>query len=472
MRSKILLIEDQDSFATAVDVMLEDHSVDVVRAENGAQGISAFRKCLHGYATVIIDYCLPDLKGSEVAQSIKRLNPSQDILFASGYGDSAFLIDLLETGGARSFLFKGRPIDDLRGRILESISIYHARNRVVGADEYSPSKAEIELREAGFIGRSFQLLSVLKKIHTYRESPFPTLIIGETGTGKEMIANALVPKGKRLVPVNCARYIQSENLLEAELFGFIKGAFTGATHDNAGLLAQAHGQVVFLDELHQLPLASQAKLLRFLQEMKFRRVGDNSGREISVQFRLVAATKPDIFERVRNGSFMEDLLHRVRPLVIRVPPLRERTDDIEPLVRHFQNKFNFGKSAQEHKQMRISTINEMIKQPWTGNVRQLINAVQQMFTDCASDIVSPSDFDAFLSNEGSPQPEEVRVSLEEATKQFEIERIVAALTGCRTQLEAATKLGIPLSTFNRKLGQLGIRPETFLSRNHKQRGII
>lgn len=451
--------------------MLDGHPVEVVRAENGAEGISYYRRTPHSYATVIIDYCLPDLKGSEVAQCIKRLNPNQEMLFASGYEDPKFLIDFLETGGARSFLSKGRPIDELRGRILDSISVYHSRNRVIGADDYCPTKAEIELRRAKFVGRSFHLLSVLKKANTYRESPYPTLIIGETGTGKELVANALVPEGKILIPINCPRFIQSENLLEAELFGYVKGAFTGATQDNAGLMTKAHGQVVFLDELHGLSPASQAKLLRFLQEMKFRRVGDNTGRETSVQFKLIAATKPDITERVRDGRFMEDLFHRVGQLTIRIPPLRERTEDIEPLVRHIQDEFNANRPENHRKQVRISTINEMAKHPWRGNVRQLINVVRQMLTDCATDIVDPSDFDSVLVNEGESRPG-VLGSLEESAKQFEFDQIIAALKASRTQNESAAKLGIPLSTFNRKLGQHGIRPELFLKRAPKQRGTL
>lgn len=332
---------------------------------------------------------------------------------------------------------------------------------MLGLDGYVPSKAEAELKGVGFIGRSAGLYGVLQKIERYRESPYPTLIIGETGAGKELVAQALTPKDKTLISINCARYTQSENLLESELFGHVKGAFTGANADKPGLLTRAHGQVIFLDELHELPLAAQAKLLRVLETMRFRRVGDDSGREISIDAKVIAATKPDIHERIKNKLFLEDLYHRVAQLEILVPPLRERTDDIEPLVRSFQDEFNAGKNPREQKQFRISTIQEMCSHPWTGNVRELKSFVRRLLTDCRTDIVNPADFQALVtarSETAPPRGEKLAASVEN----LEAAEIRKALQSCRTISETAARLGLTRWSLNRKLQRLGIDPQPLL----------
>lgn len=425
----------------------------------GLTGIQAYRKDIHGFATVIIDYCLPDLKGSEVGLTLKKINPAQDVLFASGFNDPANLIDLLETGGSRSFLYKGRDADEIAARIFDSISLYEKKTRVIG--EYSPSQIETELRAEGFIGRSAKMYEVLKEIRKFREEPFSTLITGETGTGKELVARALTPTQKELIVIDCPRYSKSENLLESDLFGHVKGAFTGADKDKPGLLARAHGQVVFLDELHQLSMDAQTKLLRFLQEMKFRRVGDPSNREISVNFKLIAAAKPEIFERIKDGSFLEDLFHRVSRLEIRVPPLRERPEDLEPLVRHLQDEINAARPSGLRKQVRISTVVEMSKHHWSGNVRELQNAVTRMMTKADGDIVNPEDFRRFVLMTDD-ETKKFQISLNAATESLEKKTVIAALEKAQTKTEAASILGITRWSLNRTMERLGISSERYL----------
>jgi len=469
MKYKILVIEDDEGFVNALRLSLRTQPIEIVWAADGAAGIGSYRKSPNGFATVIIDYCLPDHKGSEVGKTIRKLNELQDVLFTSGHRDPEILIDLLETGGARTFLPKGCPMEEIRARILDSIALYKNRDRVIGADAYNPSRAEVELKAAGFIGRSSGLYNVLAKIERYRPSPYPTLILGETGSGKELVAKAMVPTGKSLIAINCARYVQSENLLESELFGYVKGAFTGANNDKAGILTRAHGHVLFLDELHELSPASQAKLLRFLEEMKFRRVGDDSGRELSIDVKIIAATKPDIKERVRSKLFLEDLFHRVAQLEIHVPPLRERVEDIELLVGSFLGEFNSGKPTSEQKQIRISTIHEMAKHEWPGNVRELKAAVRRMLTDCTGNVVTPSDFSAAIGREGRPTFALPSESLVDATSRIESEQIRKALRSSETQGEAAARLGLTRWTLNRKLDRLGIDPRPLLSsKSHKE----
>ncbi|HEY8270973.1 MAG TPA: sigma 54-interacting transcriptional regulator [Pseudobdellovibrionaceae bacterium] len=465
MKAKILLIEDDESFARSFSLILREQPVEVVWAADAKAGIQAYKAAPYSFATVVIDYVLPDLKGSEVCQHLRRLHPEQEFLFTSGHRDLDILTDILETGTS-GFLRKGRSPEETRERVLRSLEQYSKKTRIIGADNYSPSQAELELNMAGMTGCSKGLYQVVKDVQNYKQSPYSTLIVGETGVGKELVAQALVPKGKNLITINCAAFRDKENLLESELFGHVKGAFTGADKNTVGLVAQAHNNVLFLDELHHLSISAQAKLLRFLQEMKYRQVGDGSGKETSVNFKLITAVQPDIKERVADGRFMQDLIRRVNDLVIQVPALNERPEDIEPLVRKFQNEFNTDKPVEKRKQFRISTINEMMRHNWIGNIRTLKGAIRQMLTDCQSDIIEPKDFKNYLLNKDvlssntaiMPNVE----SIEDAKNELESKIMKEALALGRTRSQAALRLGMALSTFTRRLKELGINPELYL----------
>ncbi len=465
MRSRILLIEDDESYARSFSLMVRELSVEVIWAADAKAGIQTYKAQPHGFATVVIDYVLPDLKGSDVCQHLRRINPEQDFLFTSGHQNLEYYTDILETG-SNGFILKGRSPDEVRARVRQSVEQYLKKNRVIGSDDYSPSQAELELNMAGMTGCSKALYQVVKDIQNYKQSSYPTLIVGETGVGKELVAQALVPKGKNLIAINCAGFRDKENLLESELFGHVKGAFTGADKDTVGLIAQANNNVLFLDELHQLSMSAQAKLLRFLQEMKYRRVGDGTGKEISANFKLITAVQPDIKERVADGRFMQDLIRRVNDLVIQVPPLSERPEDIEPLVRKFQSEYNADKPVEKRKQFRISTINEMMRHTWVGNIRTLKGAIRQMLTDCQTDIVEPKDFKNYLVNKDVLSSNTVVTqnveSLEDAKNELEAKIMKEALALGRTRSQAAKRLGMALSTFTRRLKELGINPELYL----------
>ena len=331
------------------------------------------------------------------------------------------------------------------------MGIYEKETRVLGRDIFEKTMAQKELEADGMIGRSRVMYQMLQEIRNARDSKYPTLLVGETGVGKELAARALVPKNKSLIAISGASYTDRENLLESELFGYVRGAFTDARSDTPGLVMQAHNNVLFLDELHQLSISAQSKLLRFLQEMRFRRVGDTSGKETAVNFKLIAAVQPDIRERIKDGRFLPDLLERVGALIIHVPPLRDRADDIELLVRKFQDEYNEGRAPHEQRQFRISTVNEMAKHNWPFNVRSLQNAVRRMLTNCRTDIVNPKDFRLYLDVDLTS---EIAVSdvenlpLEEATKRFQMKAIVQALKDSRTRVEAAARCGLSLTSFS------------------------
>lgn len=237
--------------------------------------------------------------------------------------------------------------------------------------------------------------------------------------------------------------------------------------------SKAHNNVLFLDELHQLSLSAQAKLLRFLQEMKFRRVGDGVGKEISINFKLLAAVQPDIEIRIEDGRFLPDLIARISELRIIVPPLRERPDDIEPLVRKFQNEFNEGIPLDQRKQFHLLTVEAMTKLPWERNVRSLGAAVKQLLMDYPASIVEPADLKKYLKThfltKDPPTPTEANTH-SEAKHKFEWRLFVDALSSSKTRSEAAKQLNMPLSTFTRKLKDIGIEPALYLLADTESNG--
>ena len=466
MKIRILLVEDDELYYKRFKAMFEGENVEIVWASSGQRGIQAFKQNPNAFAVVVIDYKLPEMTGAEVCRYLRKISPDQEFIFASAFKNLEYWEDLLETGSS-GFIFKAHPPEIAKSKVKNSITKYMERTRVLGFDEHEESKIELELKAFKIIGRTPSMYAVAKDIEVAKPSPYSVLVIGETGTGKELVAQALTPSDKTLVAINCASFADSD-LMESQLFGHVKGAFTSADHETKGLVMQAHNNVLFLDELHKLTLSAQAKLLRFLQEMKFRKVGDNSAKETPVNFKLIAAVQPDIRERVKDGRFLPDLIERVGSLMIEVPPLRDRLDDIEILVRKFQDDFNKGKLIEQQKQVRISTVAEMMKYSWPTNVRGLQNAVKFMLTNSKDSIAEPKDFRIYLeravTNDMSAPAQVMTEAIGEAVNDLERRRIEEALRQSQTRKEAAQRTGLSFSTFLRKLQKLGINPEMFLIR--------
>lgn len=462
--AKILLIEDDESYANSVRTMLMQHPVEIVWAPTGAQGIQLYRKSTLSFATVIVDYLLPDYRGSEVAQQIRRINPVQDILFASGFSKPEYLTDMLVAGCARTFIVKGQPVEDTRDTILSSIRLFERKNRVLDVADHPPDRIESLAKQFGLVGRSRETYTLIEQAQKYCAAGVDVRITGETGVGKEVIANALTPKDKKLIVVDCTQFKDSENTFESEMFGHVKGAFTGADAEKAGYLLQAHQQVLFLDEVHTLSLTAQAKFLRVIQERKFKKKGDNRANFMSVDFTLISAAKPEIHEMVKRNEFLPDLHCRLGMVDIRIPALRERPDDIEPLVLHFQEQFNQKHFPTNPVRFRAATIREMERYSWPTNIRQLQKAVCSMMLNARGNIVDPADFQNFLATtpDGKLSGSIAEGSIQESTDAREVEQIVAALKASRHQSEAAERLGIDRFKLLRKMKRLGIDPKAYL----------
>lgn len=464
MKPKILVIDDDRCFVETIRVLAKKLNGQVEWASDAANGYRLISQAEVPFDVVVVDYHLPDMKGAELSEIIKRKNRDQQIIFATGDLSHATLTALLKTGSSISFLSKGDSPDEMFREIEKGVMAYRRGKRVLERPTDSSELTEMErsLESAGIIGRSKIMYDVLQKAELFRSVDVDVLILGETGVGKELVAKALLQPGQKLFPVNCAAFSESSTLLEAELFGYAKGAFTDAKTDKPGLFEAAEGHLVFLDEIHALSKAAQGKLLRFLQERKVRRVGENFERDLKGKFRVVCATKPEIKSLVETGVFLADLFYRINKAQIHVPPLRERLEDLEPLVLHFSSVY--GKRFGRRRFFESSVLREMEKCPWPGNVRDLENTVASLILESKSELVTANDFVTFLGEkklEKSPQNSE-ELPLELARNAFEKQKIMAVLKMSRTVTEAAQKLNVARTTLSSRLSRLGIDAETFL----------
>lgn len=460
-QSKILIIEDDKMFVDAVKIGLENSGIRFDWASNSQKALSLLKEN-PPYAAAIIDQHLPGIKGDELALVIRKLYPELQIIFATGDLTQETLTELLSTGLAVGFIPKGKSNETLLDPILKAVRSFEHEKRIL--DDKTPPQLEAEkkLFSYGIIGRSPALFEIIKRIETFKKLPAPTLILGESGTGKEVIAQAFVKGMTELLPVNCSTFIGREHLMETELFGVVKGAFTGADKDRAGLFEQAKGRVIFLDEIHHLSLPAQAKLLRVLQEKKVIRVGETSEKARSCDFKIISAGKPEILEMMKSGTFLPDLYFRIATYIVKIPALAERKEDIEPLVEAFSKELRY--KTKLDKRFRASTIRLMESYPWTGEVRELRNMVEQLFGESKSDIIEPRDFADALERKLKviPRLNLETVGYETYMRMIESDYITGALTNSSSQREAAQRMGISKSTLHNRLKNLGIDADEWL----------
>ena len=465
MKPRILVVDDDPCFIETIRLVVKPLGARVDFAEDAGKGFRAISAAETPYDLVVIDYHLPDLKGAELAEILKRKNPVQEIVFATGDLTPNTLTSLLKTGSAVSFLSKADSQAQMLEAIEKGIAAYRRGKRFLAptVDPEDVSEIERALAAEGIIGRSAAMFEVLQKAQLFRGVDVDVLILGETGVGKELIAKALLRPGQKLFPVNCAAFSESSTLLESELFGHAKGSFTDAKADKPGLFEVAEGHVVFLDEIHTLTKAAQGKLLRFLQEKKVRRIGENFERDLRGKFRVICATKPNIQQLADDGSFLPDLFYRIHKAKILVPPLRERLDDLEPLVLHFS--MLYGKRYGRRRLFESSILREMEKLPWPGNVRDLENTVASLVLESPSELVTAADFVKYVGQKhlGVPASEKEALPLDLARKAFEKQKILSVLKGSRTVTEAAQKLNVARTTLTSRLSRLGINPEQHLA---------
>ena len=448
---KVLIVDDDEAHAEALSDGLEIDGYLCALAHSGEAGLERLSE--ESFDAVLTDLKMRDKSGLDVLKESKRLQPDTAVLLITGHGSVETAVDAMRSGAA-DYLQKPVNISELRTRLARALEARDLR------------RDNLELRKqlderfglAGLIGHSPQMQRVFTVVRQVAGTNATVLILGESGTGKELIARAVHAHSPRrestFVAVNCAAL--SEGLIESELFGHVKGAFTGAVSAKEGRIVHADGGTLFLDEVGDMPLLTQAKLLRVLETREVLPVGGNSPRKVDV--RLVAATNRDLRTMVREGTFREDLLFRLQVVVIDLPPLRERAGDVPLLLDHFTSEI-----AKQHAR-RIRAISPeartaLVRYAWPGNVRELRNVVENMVLLAAGDVLTLEDVPEQV-RETAHQPRR-GAGYELAGRSFaEVERdmIEANLALAAGNREKAAKiLGIGERTLYRKIKEYGLK---------------
>ena len=460
----ILLVEDDTSFATVFKHVFAK-SYKVIWAKTAAEGFKIYNSFETPFDVVVIDRNLPDLSGEDLAESIKKRNSNQQLLFSTGDLTVSTMQKLLESGLSNGFIPKGVANEEMKKKVDACIRAYQTTVRLLTPRSDSDLTAmEQYLKTFGIISASKEMFEVGKIIEIHKPLDIDVLILGESGTGKELVAKAFARKSEKYFAINCGAFSESSTFVESELFGHMKGAFTDAKEDKPGIfeLAADNG-VVFLDEVHALSKSAQTKLLRALQEKSVRRMGDTRDREIKCNFRLICAVKPNIKQLVEDGVVMPDLFYRIDKARIHLPRLSERPEDIEPLVAHFTEKFN-----RKHKMRKFfesSTLSELSKYSWPGNVRELESMVERLMCGVQEEVIKArhvqNEIQSAMKTESKAKIEEPQ-GLELAKQNFEKLKIISALKKSKTSKEAAIVLGLPRTTLLSRMEKLGINPIGFL----------
>jgi len=383
--ARILIVDDEPSIQQAVRQLFEyeDHAVAV--ASDGPEALvqaTAFRPDV-----IFLDVKMPGMDGLEVLERLRGVSPSAVVVMISGHGTIDTAVEATRKG---AFDFLAKPLDS--NRLL--VTLRNALEVKGLSESVRELQSEVETRHE-IVGASFQIRQVLERIERVAPTEARVLITGENGTGKELVARAIHRLSQRakgpFVEVNCAA-IPSE-LIESELFGHIKGSFTGAVSDRAGKFEQAHGGTLFLDEVGDMSLAAQAKVLRALEQGVVTRVGGS--KPISVDVRVAAATNKELSEEIGEGRFREDLFYRLNVVPVHIPPLRERREDIPMLVRHFSDLMARSDRVVPRR-FTDEAIHRLMNLHWPGNVRELRNTVERLLILSSGDRVTADDVDLLV----------------------------------------------------------------------------
>ncbi|MBT8254587.1 MAG: sigma-54-dependent Fis family transcriptional regulator [Flavobacteriaceae bacterium] len=384
---KILIIEDEAAIRRVLSKILseENDSYEVDEAEDGLDGLEKIKK--DDYGLILCDIKMPKMDGVEVLEAVKTIKPEIPVVMISGHGDIDTAVNTMRLG---AFDYISKPPD--LNRLLNTVRNALDRKELMVENKRLKKKVS---KKYEMVGESAGIEKIITMIEKVAPTDARVLITGPNGTGKEIVAHWLHQKSDRsngpMVEVNCAA-IPSE-LIESELFGHVKGAFTSANKDRAGKFEAANGGTIFLDEVGDMSLSAQAKVLRALQESKVQRVG--SDKDIKVDVRVIAATNKDLKKEIEDGKFREDLYHRLAVILIEVPSLNDRRDDIPLLVEHFSSKIAAEQGITK-KTFSKKAIKLLQDYNWTGNIRELRNVIERLIILGQSE-VSEDDVKQFAS---------------------------------------------------------------------------
>ena len=447
-KANILVVDDEKDICMALNILLTKDGHVVKEAHNGEQAIERIKK--EDFDIILTDIKMGKMDGFEVLKEAQKISPETSVIMMTAFASVGSAVEAMRAG-ATDYITKPFINDEIRltiRRILQSRAL-QMENLIL--------RQELSQRPAAFskiIGSSEPMQRVFSVMEKVIPSKSNILITGDSGTGKGLVAQAIHEAGPRrdkpFICINCGAI--PENLLESELFGHKKGSFTSAVDDKKGLITMAHGGTLFLDEVGELPAALQVKLLHVIQTRELTPVGDT--RVITVDVRIIAATNADLMQRVKEGRFREDLYYRLNVIEINMPALRERSDDIPVLIKHYLDVF--AKEAGKNlKDIDYEAMQALLAYDWPGNIRELRNTMERAVVLADGDLITIHDLpDKFrtLDVEGVSTS-----SLRQALDNFEREYIKRSLTENKGSKEtAANKLGIDLATLYRKLKKLRI----------------
>ncbi len=466
MRGRLLIVDDEHGIVVALKGLFTKEGYEVETADSGEQALEKFKAGF--FDVVITDLSMKGMDGLQLLKRIHEHEPATAVLMITAYGTQRIAVEAMKAG-AEDYLPKPFDNDELRlkvRRVMETQLLRRAHNRLL---------EQVRLETGVFenmIGRSRAMMTVFEAIEKVAPTDVTVLIRGESGTGKELVARAIhfrSPRARKpFIAVNCAAF--ARELVESELFGHEKGAFTGAVARREGKFAAADGGTLFLDEIGDMPLETQAKLLRVLQERRFERVGGNQ--PLTVDVRIIAATNQDLEARVVEGRFREDLYYRVKVVEIRVPPLRERREDIPQMVQHFIRDacHRFGLPE---KQLAPAAMRACLEAPWRGNARALKSTIEQAVILSSANEITVDELFSGSSPDGVHAPADpmpaatsktqgetvatFREAKEKFVEKWERDFFLNALRATGGNISrAAERAGMYRQSFQQKMRELGI----------------
>jgi two-component system response regulator HydG len=449
-RKTILIVDDDDAHRTMLRTLVGGWGYDIVEANDGSTAIEKVQE--RPFDLILMDIRMLKVSGLQALERIKAFNPAIPVTIMTAYSSVETAVEALKKG-AYDYLTKPLDFDKLRltiERAMEHIRLKE-ENRLLR--ESLGKHFDMQ----NIIGRSPAMISLLETVAHVAPSEATVMITGESGTGKELIAGVIHYNSPRkdgpFVKINCAAI--TETLLESELFGHEKGSFTGADRRKEGRFYQANQGSIFLDEVSEMPLTMQVKLLRVLQERELTRVGGE--KVIPVDVRVIAATNKDLVDLKKRGLFREDLYYRLNVVSLEIPPLTKRRDDIPLLARHFLEIFA-EKNKKEIKGFTPKAMDQLIRYDWPGNVRELMNAVERAVVLARTDYLDDQDFSILNPLSQQPVPalsdfDNIDIPLEEVEK-VAILRMLESVAGNKS--EAARRLGITRKTLHKKLKKYGV----------------
>jgi two-component system response regulator PilR (NtrC family) len=385
---KILIVDDERSMRDVLSIMLKKAGYAVTTANDGEEAIEQIGKEI--FDLVITDLKMPKVGGLEVLKAVKEVSPDTVVLVITAFASTETAVEAMKRG-AYEYLTKPFQVDEVQLIIRNALE----KHRLVTENTLLKREMASQSSFAQIIGQSEAMQKVFEVVRKVADSKSNVLICGESGTGKELIARAIHYNSSRsrlpIVTVNCSAL--PEPLLESELFGHMKGSFTGAVSNKAGLFEVANGGTIFLDEIGETTPATQVKLLRVIQEREFRRVGGT--RDVKVDVRIIAATNKDLEKAVAEGSFREDLYYRLDVIPINLPPLRLRTGDIPQLVEHFLERFAKA-NGKPVSSITPEAIRLLIDHEWRGNVRELENLIERVVAFASGPQITDEDIRSWL----------------------------------------------------------------------------